>query len=178
MHRTIVRFFTLLAVSMGLVAGGLSATSATAADKADKGFTRVAISPAVVKLVTSAGISVSPIGEASAFSYRGTVALRFPIKGVSGGVRIKHTGGVLLSSDSSRLALKRFRINTNLGTVSALVNNAIRVSVFTLAKSHRPKLGNVRLDLTTKGAKALNNFFLPDAFSGGDTFGYARVFAK
>lgn len=181
MQRTIVRFFTLLAVCLGLVAGGLAATSANATTAAarDKGFTRVAIAPAVVDLVSSVGISVSPIGEATAFKYRSTVALRFPIKGMAGGgARIKHTGGVRLQTDQAWLALKRFRINLNKGIVSAQANNAIRVKVFSLHKSHRPKLGNVRLDLTRQGAKALNNFFLPDGFKGGDTFGYARVFAK
>ncbi|MGI8434662.1 MAG: hypothetical protein ACR2LE_08005 [Nocardioidaceae bacterium] len=182
MQRSIVRILTLFAVSLGLVVGGLGAADASApasqaAKASDKGFTRVAISPAVVGLVTSAGITASPIGGATAFGYRSTVAFRFPIKSVHHN-RISHTGGLRLQSDQAWLALKRFRINLNQGTVSALANNAIRIPVFTTAKSHRPKLGNVRLDLTTQAAKALNNFFLPDAFHGGDTFGYARVFAK
>lgn len=184
MQRSIVRILTLSAASLGLVVGGLGAADASApasqaAKASDKGFTRVAIAPAVVDLVTSAGIAVSPIGEATAFSYRSTVALRFPIsRFAGGGTRILHTGGVRFKSADAWVALKRFRINLNKGNVSALANNAIRIDVFNTHKSHRPKLGNVRLDLTTQGAKALNNFFKPDAFHGGDTFGYARVFAK
>lgn len=181
MQRTIVRLITFMALSLGLVAGSLGAVTASGSPARGHGhgLTRVAIAPAVVKLVTSAGIAVSAIGDASLIKYHGTVALKFPITSAAGGgTRIKHSGGVRLRSDSSWVALKRFRINTERGTVSAWFNNAIRVDVFTLAKSHRQGLGKVRLRLTTQAAKALNNFFVAHAFKGGQTFGYATIFAK
>lgn len=181
MQRTIVRFLTLLVASFALVAGGLGTAGANASTsaKSAKGFTRVAVNPPVARLLSSAGITASPIGNATAFGYRNTVAVRLPIKGTAGGgTRIKHGGGIRLQSDMAWLALKRFRINTNQGTVSALANNAVRIKVFNTHKSNRPELGSVRLDLTAKAAHALNNYFLPDAFHEGDVFGYARVFAK
>jgi hypothetical protein len=180
MHRTLARLAILLLTSLGLVAGGLASVTGAAAHHGGqgKGLTRVAIAPPVVKLVTSAGIAVSPVGAAHLIKFRGTVALKFPISDVVGnGTRIKHTGGVKLSTHDSEVVLKRFRINTSRGIVSANFNNSARVDVFRLAGS-KSDLGKVKLRLTKTAAKALNQAFAPGAFSGGDTFGYATVFAK
>ena len=180
MQRTFARLAILLLTTLGLVATGFGSATATSAETRGngQGLTRVAIAPAVVKLVTRAGIAVSPIGDAHLINFRGTIALKFPIERIRGeGTRISHTGGVLFETKNSRVALKRFRVNTNRGVVSALFNNAVRVDVFRLAESNS-NLGKVKLRLTRQAAKALNNFFVPRAFSGGDTFGYATIFAK
>lgn len=179
MQRTLARLAILMLTSLGLVAGGLAATGAAAHHGSQgKGLTRVAIAPAVVELVTSAGIDVSPVGAAHVKMFRGTVALKFPISDIVGnGTRIKHTGGVKLSTHDSKVVLKRFRVNTSRGIVSANYNNSARVDVFRLANSSND-LGKVKLRLTRTAAKALNQAFAPGAFSGGDTFGYATVFAK
>lgn len=180
MQRTLARLAILLLTSLGLVAGGLASVTGAAAHHGSqgKGLTRVAIAPPVVKLVTSAGIDVSPVGAAHVKMFRGTVALKFPISDIVGkGTRIKHIGGVKLSTHDSKVVLKRFRVNTSRGIVSANFNNSARVDVFRLANSNSD-LGKVKLRLTRTAAKALNKAFAPGAFSGGDTFGYATVYAK
>jgi hypothetical protein len=162
-----------LVVATGLVAPA-SVDAATAA--AGPPRTRVAVAPKVVKLLTAAHISAAPIGDAKAFAFRGTVAFRFPVTGTNpAGTKIRHSGGVRLSSDHDSIALRRFRIDLGAGSVSAIVNRTSRVDVFTLGMHPNPDLGDVRLKLTGPAARALNQTFGVHAFKKGGTFGFAAV---
>lgn len=158
----------LLTVGAGVTAGGAQA------GESDDDFTRVALRPAVAKALTANDITATPINGAQAKAFRGTVALEFDITGTPGPV-IRHSGGVVLKSHTGRLSLRRLWVNTNKGTVTALVNGSDRLKVFRLkAPSQRPKLGQLRLQLTPVAAGALNATFGTD-FERKDTFGFASV---
>lgn len=174
MHPT--RLIAGLAVAAGVLATGLVApASASTSAAAAEPRTRVAVAPAVVDLLTSAHIAASPVGHAKAFAFRGTVALRFPVTGTNdAGDVVRHSGGVRLASDDASIALRRFRIDLGEGTVSAMVNRAGRVDVFTLGM-HGNRLGDVRLKLTKAAADALNTTFGVKAFGKGATLGFASV---
>ena len=165
-----------LALSVGATATATGA--ATAAPESGKalGSTRVAIAPAAVKYLTKANVTPSATGKAKAFTYNGTLAVRFPISDVAmNGNRIKHVGGVALTAGKHDIMLKRFWIDLNRGKVSGLVNGGDRADLFKLAKSNRAKLGDVRLVLTRAAAGALNKTFDVHHFSRGANFGFATV---
>jgi hypothetical protein len=161
-----------------VLAAGLTApaTASTAAAAKGEPRTRVAVAPKVVKLLTAANITPSTIGAATAFPFRGTLALRFPVTSVNqAGDVIRHEGGLRLASGHDSIALTRFWIDLGDGTVSAKVNGTARVDVFTLGMHPNPRLGDVRLKLTGPAARALNATFGVHAFAKGGTFGFAAV---
>ena len=177
------RRMTSLIGALALVSGATAATAApssAATAAAGMGGTRVAVAPALATYLGQAGIVPSTVGPANAKMYKGTLAVRFPIAGMAnGGDRIKHVGGVALTGDHDRIALKRFWIDVKRGKVSGRVNGSIgdvgRVDLFRLAKSQRPKLGAIRLVLTRAAAGALNQTFDVNRFDAGDNFGFATV---
>jgi hypothetical protein len=166
-------------VAAGAVAGFLAlgtgfASTGAAAAPAGEDQTRVAVKPSLARTLTAADISATPINGADAGAFRGTVALRFDISGTPGAV-IRHSGGVVLTSHAARLSLRRLWVDTRKGEVTALVNGTDRVRVFTVeAPSRRPKLGQLRLNLTGVAANALNATFGTD-LDRQDTFGFASV---
>ena len=177
LHRILGRAVVTTTVTLGLVAAGVGTSVADASQARDgKGATRVAVAPRVVKVITGAGITASPTGNAQAFPFKGTVAFRFPITGASpDGKRINHSGGVKLAKGHAMITLSYFRINLRRGYVSAVVNGDARASVFNLAESGRPALGPVRLTFNRTSASAINQTFGVHAFAAGQSFGYARV---
>lgn len=176
---------SLAAVAIGFVAlaGGAAApaSAATTPDAAKGGYTRVAIDPDVVALLSSAGISVAPTGDATAGGFKGTIAAKFQITAVKkGGTIIKHSGGLKFAAGKTTLSAKRFIISTKAGTVSAIVKgskvgDAGRVVMFDLSASTMPNLGDFNLALTKTAADAFNATFGAGAVSAGDIFGYATV---
>lgn len=149
------------------------------------GYTQVAVAPAVYDLITSAGITPAPIGDAKAFAYKGTLAAQFPIAGFQPSkVRIKHSGGISLAAGSATISLSSFNIDLARSRVSAVVSGTVgdvgRVDLFKIRGSDRIDLGLVRLTLTSTAAGALNSTFGVNAFAQDATFGYAtpRPFAR
>jgi hypothetical protein len=186
----------LVAAVVGLVAAaGLVATTTTPASahgthhhshyQSRVGYTQVAVAPAVYDLVVSAGITPAPIGGASAFAYKGTLAARFPITGYRlSGLQIRHSGGISLTAGAATIGLSDFNIDLARlrvsGVVSGTVGDVGRVDLFKIRLSDRPDLGLVRLTLTSTAAGALNATFGVSAFAENATFGYAtpRPFSR
>lgn len=180
MRTTLVR--TLLTALVGLlVVGSLAAPAQASSSKTYKagGATQVAVDPAVVELLTSAGIAVAPDAPATAGPFKGTLAASFPITGYRlRNLTITHRGGLTFSAGDRSISVGSFEIELAklrvTGTASgSVIGDAGRVPLFTLAKSTRRDLGLVTLKLTDTAAGALNATFGVDAFAAGDTFGYA-----
>lgn len=162
--------------SMVLATGLVAPATANQTSAPGDPRTRVAVAPKVVKLLTAAHITAKPVGTAKAFAFRGTIALRFPVTGTNrAGDKIRHSGGVRLSTGHEAISLRRFHIDLGTGKVSADVNGTTRVNVFTLGMNPNPDLGDVRLKLTGPAARALNQTFGVHAFAKGGTFGFAAV---
>ncbi|PJI93734.1 hypothetical protein [Luteimicrobium subarcticum] len=204
-RRTLAAVAAAALTATGLVAAGAGAASAqpraatTVAthhstsghsttqhpSRAMTGYTQVVVAPPVYQLVAGAGITPAPIGGAKAFAYKDTLAARFPITGYAlSGLSIKHSGGISLTAGAATISLSDFSIDLARGKVSGVVNGSIgsvgRVDLFTIAGTNRLDLGLVRLKLTDTAAGALDSTFGVDAFSAGDTFGYAtpRPFSR
>jgi hypothetical protein len=182
--RTLTRaLVALVAVLATVLAGSMAPATASQARSSGHhhhkvGYTQVTVAPAVYELVAGAGITPSAIAPAVAFPTKGTLAARFPITGYSPrNLTIKHSGGITLSAGAATISLKRFDIELArlrvTGVVSGSAVNAPRVPLFKIRASDRYDLGLVRLTLTDVAAGALNGTFGVDAFSAGDTFGYA-----
>ena len=172
------------AVTTALVAAGMMAATMPAAHGGDgddrEGTTRVAVAPAVVSKLDRLGLEAAPTKGATAVPFEGTVALRFPVTDVeNNGNKLKHKGGVRISSGHEAIALKRFTVKLGKSKVGASVSvngdKVGRVEVLNIRKSKRPVLGDVRLTLTRTAAKAINATFGAPAFSAGDNFGFAKV---
>ncbi|WP_262849560.1 hypothetical protein [Mumia quercus] len=179
--RAFIRILAAFAAVVGLVATGVGSPAQAQAQEQKRrvGYTQVVVAPAVYDLIGSAGITPAAVGGAKAFAYKGTLAARFPITGYSvGKLRIKHSGGISLSAGSANITLRRFNIDLGRLRVSgkvtgSAVGNAGRVDLFKIRLTDRPGLGLVKLQLTGTAAGALNATFGVNAFSAGDTFGYA-----
>ncbi|WP_370615477.1 hypothetical protein [Mumia sp. Pv 4-285] len=174
--RRIVGGLIALITSLGLVA--VSTAPAQAESRQRTGYTQVVVAPAVYDLVAGAGITPKAVGGAKAFAYKGTLAARFPITGISlRKLKIRHTGGISLEAGSAKITLRKLTIDLRrlkvTGKVKGSIGNVGRVNLFTIRRSDRPGLGLVQLRLTATAAGALNSTFGVEAFSAGDTFGYA-----
>lgn len=160
-----------------------SALPATAQNLAapHHGHTRVAIAPPLAKLLRGAGIQVAPRGAATAATFRNTVAAKFPITSIRKHQLVfTHKGGLRFSAGKVSISTGRFRVSLIKNRVSgrvtgSKVGDAGRVVLFTWHKTNRPKLGDVRLELTKGAAGAFDATLDVTAFSKGDTFGYASV---
>jgi hypothetical protein len=145
------------------------------------GYTRVAIAPPVYKLLTSSGIQVAPRGAATAAPFRNTVAATFPITKIRHHQKVfLHKGGLRFSAGNVSINVGRFTVSTITNRVTGRVSgsevgDAGRVALFRIKATNRPRLGDVKLNLTKVAAHAINATFGVHAFSKGDTFGYATV---
>ena len=165
-----------LLTGFGLVA--VATAPAEAQTRSRTGYTQVVVAPEVYSLIAGAGITPAPIEGAKAAPFRDTLSASFPITGYTlGKLRIRHSGGLSLTAGSSTISLKNFNIDLGRLRVSAEVSGSIgnvgRADLFTIGFSDRLRYGAVRLRLTATAAGALNSTFGVDAFSAGDTFGYA-----
>ncbi len=190
MRRTLTAIALVVGTALALVGTAVAPASAHGAPSGatrswSSGYTQVVVDPDVYALIGSAGITPAPIGGAKAFAFRDTLATQFPITGYSlSSLRIKHSGGVSLSAGSATISLSSFYIDLGRGRVSGEVAGSVgdvgRVDLFKIRLTDRPSLGLVKLTLTGTAAGALNSTFGVDAFSAGDTFGYAtpKPFAR
>ncbi|WP_370615603.1 hypothetical protein [Mumia sp. Pv 4-285] len=172
----VIGAFVALVAGLGLVAAGTAPAEAHARHKT--GYTQVVVAPDVYALVAGAGITPAPIEGAKAAPYKDTLAAKFPITGYSlGKLRIKHSGGISLTAGAATISLKNFFIDLGRlrvsGEVSGSIGDVGRADLFKIGLSDRRDLGVVRLRLTDTAAGALNATFGVEAFSAGDTFGYA-----
>jgi hypothetical protein len=150
------------------------------------GATSLALDPGTAAALTSLGVSVSPIGAATA-NEDGSIA--FPITGgtlqpaaLTG--TISHSGGIALSSADTRVELRKFVITLDdTPTLSAKIGGQ-RVDILTLDLSGLTiaegddgtlELGGVVGKLTAGAAAALNGAFGVTAFQEGLVLGTATV---
>lgn len=185
MHRrSVVRGLSTAAVAVLTSAGLVAGTAGPAASApAREGTTRVAVAPAVVRELDRLGLEATPTKGSDAVPYEGTVAFRFPITEINNrGNTFKHVGGVKISSGHDYITTKAFTIKLRRDKVAATVvvngDTVGRVDVFTIKKSNRPRLGDVRLTVTKAAAKAINATFGAPAFKKGDNFGFADVLVR
>jgi hypothetical protein len=184
MHYPIPR----LAVTGAAAVAALSLTvpaapASTAYDSAvqSSGHTRVVIAKPVNRLLNEAGIKVAPTGAATARPYRHTVAAFFPITKIRNSMKVfLHKGGLRFSAGDVSIKTARFTVSLPKLRVTGRVTGSEvgrvgRVVLFTIHRTDRPRLGDVKLELTKPAAQAFNTTFSVKAFSKGDTFGYATV---
>jgi hypothetical protein len=188
MHRKLFRTLTAALTGVALAAGGVATAgpaTASGSDQRGLGYTQVVVAPEVYDLVAGAGITPAPIAPGIAFPYLDTLGTRYAITGFNlANLRIKHAGGVDLSAPGANISLENFWIDLGRlrvsGEVSGTIGEVGRVDLFKIRLSDRLQYGLVKLKLTNTAAGALNATFGVEAFSGGDTFGYAtpRPFAS
>jgi Htaa len=153
------------------------------------GETSLALDPGAAALLTGAGIAPAPVDPATA---KADGSLAFPITGgrvddETLGGKIKHSGGIRLSSSSATVELTDFVINTKKSELTATVGGS-RVAILALdlenakvkvnGKRGTVKVSGVDATLTKAAADALNAAFSTTAFSEGAKLGVATVKAK
>lgn len=166
-------------VALLALAGPASASSSVG------GKTTLALDPGTAGALTSLGISVAPIGPATA----GDEGVSFPITGAALRWRplsatIDHSGGLALSSATTTVSLTDYTINLGRhpGLV-ATVNGGPRVKILSLDLSHasiafrwrKIVLRNVKANLTADAAGALNAAFGTSALQAGLPLGVVTV---
>lgn len=174
--------FGLIALAAAVFAIMAFATSASA--KGVSGSTTLKLDPGAAGALQSLGVSVAPVGPATA----GPDGVSFPITGVSGSVwpptlRIAHSGGLRLSAGATSVDLTDYTIV--LGSKPRLIATVggARVAILNLslknarisATSRYLRVGPVRASLTADAAGALNATFGVSAFTEGLVLGDATV---
>jgi hypothetical protein len=173
----------------GLPIGTVAVKALPAEIAVTGGDTGLALDAGAVEALTSLGVSVGPIGPATA---QEDGSLSFPI---TGGVlqpaaltgSIDHSGGIALTKGSTRVALKKFVITLDDSpTLSAKVGGA-RVDILALDLSGASitegedgtlQVAGVVGRLTADAASALNEAFGTDALAEGLVLGTATVRAQ
>lgn len=185
--------FVMMAAAM-LASAPISA-SAKPSINLGSGVTRVSLSGDFAAAIQALHLRVGNVGESSLY---GTVA-NFPI--VTGVVdlqnakgEINHSGGLYLATQSTRVELTGFSIDTSATTpvLTGLVTvNEDFVGRIPLFRLELPALSlpletqgfglvyipGVKLTLAPEAAQALNSVFNVSAFAGGFNIGTAQVFA-
>ena len=164
-----MRARTLLSVTLGitLAAATVLATVAPAsAAPTKKGQTVVTLSSGAAAALTSLGVEVGTTGPA----YVSGTGVAFPVVGRTGDAVIQHVGGLSLTAGETTVTLSNFWIDTTSGVVSGIVDDTVRVPLFTLGD---PAAAGVSLELTDAAADYLNDAFgLDDVFTEGLVLGY------
>jgi hypothetical protein len=163
-----MRARTLLAVTLGAalaVAAVLATVAPAGAAPTKKGQTVVTLDSTAAGVITGLGVTVAPTGLSSASG----LAFTFPIVGRTGDARIQHVGGLSLTAGETVVTLSNFSIDTDSGVVSGVVDDTVRVPLFTLGADTDDGLA---LELTQVAAGYLNDAFDVDVFSKGLVIGY------
>lgn len=148
------------------------------------GNTTLALDPGAASALQSLGIAAAPLAPARA----GDAGLGFPITGgkvdaASLAGRIRHSGGIALTRDATRVELRDFTIVIDeTPALSAIVGDS-RVEILALDVSGIERggsgrtvtVGGVVARLTAAAAQALNQAFGTDAFTEGLVLGTATV---
>ena len=104
--------------------------------------------------------AVAPTGPASASG----LAFTFPIVGRTGDAVIQHVGGLSLTAGETVVTLSNFWIDTDSGVVTGVVDDTVRVPLFTLGAATDDGLA---LELTEVAADYLNGAFGVDVVQRG-----------
>ena len=151
--------------------------------KLSRGATTLTLDKGATDALASLGIAAAPLTPATADG----ADLAFPIttgrvkaKTLAGSIR--HSGGLALSRDATRVELRNFIIDTTDAVLTARVGNA-RLAILDLElskakvakKGKRLTVSGVSATLTQGAADALNGAFATDAFKEGLLIGTAVV---
>jgi hypothetical protein len=151
--------------------------------KLSRGATTLTLDKGAVDALTSLGIAAAPLSPATADG----ADLSFPI--TTGRVNkttlagtIRHSGGLSLTRDATRVELRNFIIDTKKAVLTARAGNA-RLAILDLdlskvkvaAHGKRLKVSGVTATLTKDAADALDSAFATDAFKPGLLIGTAVV---
>ena len=151
--------------------------------KLSGGATTLTLDQGAIDALTSLGIAAAPLAPATADG----ADLAFPI--TTGRVKkktlagtIRHTGGLSLSRDATRVELRNFVIDTKKAVLTARAGDA-RIAILDLdlskvevvKKGKRLTVSGVSATLTKGAADALNGAFATDAFKQGLLIGTAVV---
>ena len=151
--------------------------------KLSRGATTLTLDKGALDALTSLGIAAAPLAPATADG----ADLAFPI--TTGRVNkrtlagtIRHTGGLSLTRDTTRVELRNFVIDTKRAVLTARAGNA-RLAILDLdlskvkvaKKGKRLTVSGVSATLTKGAADALNGAFQTDAFKQGLLIGTAVV---
>lgn len=148
------------------------------------GATTLALDAGAASALQSQGIAAAPIAPARA----GNAGLRFPITGgrvdaASLAGRIRHSGGIALTRDATRVELRNFTIVIDESPALTARIGSDRVEILSLDVSaiersgsgRRVRVSGVVARLTAVAAQALNQAFSTDAFSEGLVLGTATI---
>ena len=163
-----MRARTFLTVTLGVALAAAAALATIAPANAaprTKGQTVVTLDAAAAGVLTGLRVSVAPTGPASASG----LAFTFPVVGRTGDAVIQHVGGLSLTAGDTVVTLSNFWIDTSTGVVSGIVDDTVRVPLFTLGAATDDGLA---LELTDAAADYLDDAFGVDVFSEGLVIGY------
>ena len=179
-----VRTVVLALCALLVLAAPAAAKSKNGATlKLKGGATTLTLDQGAIDALTSLGIAAAPLKPATADG----ADLRFPI--TTGRVKaktlagtIRHSGGLALSRESTRVELRNFIIDTKESVLTARLGDA-RVAILDLDLSKievtktgkRITVSGVSATLTQGAADALNGAFATDAFKKGLLLGTAVV---
>ena len=174
----------LLALCALLVAAApAAAKSKSSTLKLSRGATTLTLDKGATDALASLGIAAAPLAPATAEG----ADLAFPITGgrvkaktLAGAIR--HSGGLSLSLEATRVDLRNFVIDTKQAVLTARAGDA-RIAILDLdlsdvkvaKKGRRLTVSGVSATLTKGAADALNGAFQTDAFKEGLLIGTAVV---
>ena len=174
----------LLALCALLVAAApAAAKSKSSTLKLSRGATTLTLDKGATDALASLGIAAAPLAPATAEG----ADLAFPITGgrvkaktLAGAIR--HSGGLSLSREATRVDLRNFVIDTKQAVLTARAGDA-RIAILDLdlsdvkvaKKGRRLTVSGVSATLTKGAADALNGAFQTDAFKEGLLIGTAVV---
>ncbi len=163
-----MRARTVLTMTLGIALAAVTVLATVAPASAaptKKGRTVVTLDAAAAGVITGLGVAVAPAGPASASG----LAFTFPVVGRTGDAVIQHVGGLSLTAGDTEVTLSNFWIDTSTGVVSGVVDDTVRVPLFTLGGATASGLA---LGLTETAAAYLNGAFGVATFTEGLVIGY------
>jgi hypothetical protein len=173
----------VLALCALLLVAAPAATKPERPLKLSRGATTLTLDKGALDALTSLGIAAAPLAPATADG----ADLAFPI--TTGRVNkrtlartIRHTGGLSLTRDATRVDLRKFVIDTKQAVLTARAGKArlaildLDLSKVTVAKKGKHLIvSGVSATLTKGAADALNGAFQTGAFKPGLLIGTAVV---
>jgi hypothetical protein len=160
------RLFSTLLAGMVVTAVATVATVApAAAAPTKKGQTVVTLSAAAGDLLEELKVAVGTTGPA----YPSGSGIAFPVVGRTGDAVIQHVGGLSFTAGETTVTIENFWIDTDSGVVTGIVDDTVRVPLFTLGAETDDGL---ELKLTMVAADYLNGAFDVEDFSKGLVIGY------
>lgn len=161
-----VRLLSTVVAALVIAAVSTVATVApAAAAPTKKGQTVVTLSSGAAALLGELGVAVGTTGPA----YPSGTGIAFPVVGRTGDAVIQHVGGLSFTGGGTTVTVENFWIDTETGVVSGIVDDTVRVPLFTLGAS-TPQ--GVSLLLTGVAADYLNEAFGVTDFAEGVVIGY------